>query len=95
MKGRYWQHGPRPLLRRLDIADKQWRAAMEATLSAVQNTASTTAYIRFYERDADPPWRARLRWTWRRCMAKSMTNAQVLFHPDQWLDMKSELKSCN
>ena len=45
-------------LRRLDIADKQWRAAMEAIADSM-TTASTTAYIRFYERDrADLPWRA-------------------------------------
>ena len=45
-------------LRRLDIADKQWQAAMEAIADSM-TTASTTAYIRFYERDsADLPWRA-------------------------------------
>ena len=45
-------------LRRLDIADKQWLAAMEAIADSM-TTASTTAYIRFYERDsADLPWRA-------------------------------------
>ena len=45
-------------LRRLDIADKQWQAAMEAIADSM-TTASTTAYIRFYERDsAEAPWRA-------------------------------------
>ena len=45
-------------LRRLDIADKQWQAAMEAIADSM-TTASTTAYIRFYERErADLPWRS-------------------------------------
>ena len=45
-------------LRRLDIADPQWRAAMDAIADSM-TTASTTAYIRFYERSSpDAPWRA-------------------------------------
>lgn len=45
-------------LRRLNIADKQWQAAMEAIADSM-TTASTTAYIRFYERDhAEASWRA-------------------------------------
>jgi hypothetical protein len=36
----------------------QWQAAMEAIADSM-NTASTTAYIRFYERDsAEAPWRS-------------------------------------
>ncbi len=45
-------------LRRLDIPDEKWRAAMEAIADSM-TTASTTAYIRFYERErADLPWRS-------------------------------------
>ena len=45
-------------LRRLDIADAQWQAAMAAIADSI-TVASTTAYIRFYERSrTDAPWRA-------------------------------------
>ena len=37
-------------LRRLDIKDEQWQAAMQAIGDSVQ-TLSTKSYIRFYERD--------------------------------------------
>lgn len=38
-------------LRRLDIKDEKWQAAMQAIADSMQ-TASTKPYIRFYKRDA-------------------------------------------